>query len=199
MTSNTRQKILDSALQLFNSKGTEQVSIRDVAKKVGISHGNLCYYFPNIENLVETPYLQLVAEQEDLFRRMTARDVSLQTLKASSTESLTLLYNYKFLMLDFVSVMRRNKKIRDHYRQLFKRRKDQFRNIFGWMIANEYMRPEMFPGHYEKVIEQMFVVGDFWMASSEILYDGKEKDRITHYAEIIDMVLFPYLTPKAFT
>jgi AcrR family transcriptional regulator len=197
MAQNTRQKIVDTALTLFNLKGADQVSIRDVASKAGISHGNLCYYFPNIENLVENLYLQLAAEQDELFIRMTAKDVSLQTLKASSKESLTLLYKYRFLMLDFVAVMRKSKQVRAHYRHLFKLRKDQFRNVFAWMIAEGYLRPEMYPGHYEKVIEQMFIVGDFWMASSEILYDGKEKDKIAHYADIIDHVLFPYLTPKA--
>jgi AcrR family transcriptional regulator len=197
MAPNTRQKILDTALLLFNTKGADQISIRDVATKAGMSHGNLCYYFPNIENLVENLYLQLAAEQDELFIRMTARDVSLQTLKASSKESLTLLYKYRFLMLDFVAVMRKGKKIREHYRQLFKLRKDQFRSVFAWMISQGYMKPEIYPGHYEKVIEQMFIVGDFWMASAEILYEGQEKDKIAHYADIIDQVLFPYLTPKA--
>jgi AcrR family transcriptional regulator len=198
MALNTRQKILDTALQLFNSRNVDLVTIRDVAKKAGISHGNLCYHFPNIENLVEHLYRQLAAEQDELFTRMTAREVSLETLKASSLESLTMLYRYKFLMLDFVSVMRKNKTIRDHYRKLYKLRKDQFRQIFTWMISQDYLKPEIYPGHYDRVIEQLFIVGDFWMASAEILYEGKEKEKVAHYADIIDQVLFPYLTPKAF-
>jgi AcrR family transcriptional regulator len=193
MAPDTRHKILDAALELFNSTNVDQVSIRDVAKKAGISHGNLCYHFPNIESLVEHLYLRLAAEQDALFARMTAKEVSLQTLKASSTESLTLLYRYKFLMLDFVSVMRKSKTIRAHYRRLYKLRKEQFRKIFAWMIAMGYLKPEAYPGHYEKVIEQLFIVGDFWIASAEILYQGKEKEKIAHYADIIDHVLFPYL------
>jgi AcrR family transcriptional regulator len=197
MAPDTRQKILNAALQLFNSRNVEQVSIREVAKKAGISHGNLCYHFPNIENLVEHLYLQLAAEQDQLFARMTAQEVSLQTLKTSSTESLALLYRYKFLMLDFVAVMRKSKTIRTHYRQLFKMRKEQFKKIFAWMISKGYMKEEVYPGHYDKVIEQLFIVGDFWMASAEVLYEGKEKDKIAYYADIIDQVLFPYLTPAA--
>ena len=198
MAPDTRQRILDAALQLFNAMNVDQVTIRDVAKKVGISHGNLCYHFPNMESLVEALYLRLAAEQDDLFTRMTAQEVSLETLKASSKESLTLLHRYRFLMLDFVSVMRKSKAIRNHYRQLYKARKDQFRNIFAWMIGHGYMKPEVYPGHYEKVIEQLFIVGDFWLASAEILYEGKPKDKIAYYADIIDHVLFPYLTAKAF-
>jgi AcrR family transcriptional regulator len=198
MVKNTRKKILDAALQLFNSRNVDQVTIRDVAAKAGISHGNLCYHFPNIESLVENLYLQLASEQDELFKRMTAKEASLETLKSSSLESLTMLYRYKFLMLDFVTVMRKNKTIRDHYRDLYKLRKDQFRSVFAWMISQGYLKPEVYPGHYDKVIEQLFIVGDFWMASAEILYEGKEKEKVSHYADIIDQVLFPYLTPNAF-
>lgn len=197
MASDTRQKILDTALRLFNANGVEQTSLREIAGKIGISHGNLCYHFPNIDNLVENLYLQLVAEQDELFGRMTSRGVSIQMLKASSKESLTLLYKYRFLMLDFVAVMRKSRKIRSHYRKLYQMRKDQFRKVLAWMTAEGYLKPEIYPGHYEKVIEQLFIVGDFWIASSEILYEGAEKDKIAYYADIIDQVIFPYLTPKA--
>lgn len=100
-------------------------------------------------------------------------------------------------MLDFVTVMRKNKKIREHYRKLFRLRQDQFRNVFAWMITEGYMKPETYSGQYEKLIEQMFIVGDFWIASAEILYDGKEKDKISHYVDILNQVLFPYLSQKA--
>jgi AcrR family transcriptional regulator len=194
---NTRQKILDAALQLFNTQNVDQVTIRDVARKAGISHGNLCYHFPNIQSLVENLYLQLAAEQDALFARMTSTEVSMETLKASSMESLSILYRYKFLMLDFVSVMRKSKTIRNHYRKLYKLRKEQFRKVFAWMSSEGYLKPELYPGHYEKVIEQLFIVGDFWIASAEILFDGKEKDKVGYYTDIIDHVLFPYLTEKA--
>ena len=131
MAKDTRQKILDVALRLFNATNVDRVSIRDVAMKAGISHGNLCYYFPNIESLVENLYLQLVAEQDELFNKMNNDQVSIETLKKSSMESLGILYKYKFLMLDFVTVMRKSKTIRDHYRKLFRLRKEQFRNVFS--------------------------------------------------------------------
>lgn len=197
MASDTRQKILDTALKLFNSKNVDQVSIRDVAQKAGISHGNLCYHFPNIDSLVENLYLQLAAEQDALFIKMTAKEVTIETLRASSLESLSILYKYKFLMLDFVSVMRKSKMIRQHYRKLYQMRKEQFRKVFSWMVTNGFLKPEFYPGHYEKVIEQLFIVGDFWIASAEILFEGKEKDKVDHYVGIIDQVLFPYLTEKA--
>jgi len=196
MVKDIKNRILDISLELFNNHGIDEVSIRDVAKKVGISHGNLCYHFPNIESLIENLYKRLVSEQDELFQKMTGQEVSLAFLKASSAESFKLLYKYKFLMLDFVSIMRKSKVIREHYRELYKLRKQQFRMVISWMLKEEYIKQEIYPGHYEKVIEQLFIIGDFWIASSEILFEGNETDKFNYYTDIINQVLFPYLTDK---
>jgi len=198
MRKDTKERILDAALHLFNNQSVDQVTIREVAKKAGISHGNLCYHFPNIESLVENLYKRLAAEQDELFLKMTGQEVSLPFLRSSSAQSFQLLYKYKFLMLDFVSIMRKSKFIREHYRKLYKLRKEQFRMLFSWLLKEGYLRPEIYPGHYDKVVEQLFIIGDFWIASSEILYEGKEKDKLPYYTDIVDQVLFPYLTEKAF-
>lgn len=198
MAKNTREIILDSALQLFNSQGVDQLTVRDIARKAKISHGNLQYHFPSVEDIVENLYKRLVAELDELFLKMTGQEVSLSLLYHSSEFTLRLLYKYKFLMLDFVSVMRKSKYIRSHYRKLYKQRKDQFGLVLQWMLAEGYLKEEPYPGHYEKVVEQLFIIGDFWIASSEILYDGKEKEKIPYYIDIINQVMFPYFTEKTF-
>lgn len=46
-----RAKIQVEALSLFNEKGFENVSIDEIAKKVGCSVGNIYHYFPNKDSL----------------------------------------------------------------------------------------------------------------------------------------------------
>ena len=49
----TRQRILRCAEALFQEKGYNGVSMRDIAEAAGIKVGNLTYYFPKKERLVE--------------------------------------------------------------------------------------------------------------------------------------------------
>lgn len=50
--SNRRADILETALKLFNEKGIDGVTTRDIAKKIKISLGNLTYYFPAKSDIV---------------------------------------------------------------------------------------------------------------------------------------------------
>lgn len=54
LKSEIREKILQSALQVFAKKGYVKCSISDIAKTAGISTGNIYHYFPNKEALFYT-------------------------------------------------------------------------------------------------------------------------------------------------
>jgi AcrR family transcriptional regulator len=47
-----KDDILEVALQLFNKKGIDSVTTRDIAKELKISLGNLTYYFPSKMDIV---------------------------------------------------------------------------------------------------------------------------------------------------
>src|SRR5690554_2594276 len=43
----TREMIMDAARDLFAEKGYQQVSMRQIAKELGYSHGAIYYHFKN--------------------------------------------------------------------------------------------------------------------------------------------------------
>lgn len=50
--SNRKENILKTALELFNERGIDGVTTRDIAKEIKISLGNLTYYFPSKSDIV---------------------------------------------------------------------------------------------------------------------------------------------------
>jgi AcrR family transcriptional regulator len=48
----TKEKILKEALSQFNERGLHQVGIREIARTLGISPGNMSYHFPKKEDLL---------------------------------------------------------------------------------------------------------------------------------------------------
>ncbi|WP_071460397.1 forespore capture DNA-binding protein RefZ [Bacillus massilinigeriensis] len=53
MKKNAREKIVDSAVYLFNTKGYSGTSIRDIAAKARVNAANIAYYFNNKNGLLE--------------------------------------------------------------------------------------------------------------------------------------------------
>jgi AcrR family transcriptional regulator len=57
----TKDKILETARDLFNQKGTRSVTTNHIAEAVGISPGNLYYHFRNKEDIIRAIFEQLTA------------------------------------------------------------------------------------------------------------------------------------------
>ncbi|MEB3218725.1 MAG: TetR/AcrR family transcriptional regulator [Nostocales cyanobacterium 94392] len=72
-----RKELLWKSFDLFASKGYGSVTMREIAKELGVSTGTLYHYFPNKETL----YLQLVEEQ-------TEQDISNFFTEAGNPETL---------------------------------------------------------------------------------------------------------------
>src|SRR5215218_3060622 len=56
---NTRDKILDKALEMFNERGIEYVGLRELASILGMRVSNITYYFPTKDDLVYQLSLEL--------------------------------------------------------------------------------------------------------------------------------------------
>jgi len=63
----TRERILETALALFNRLGEPNVTTADIADEMGISPGNLYYHFANKDEIISELYGQLERAIEPLF------------------------------------------------------------------------------------------------------------------------------------
>lgn len=67
----TRRRLLDRALKLFQQRGVEATTMRDIAKAAGLSLGAAYYYFPSKDALVFAYYEDNQAQMEALAERAT--------------------------------------------------------------------------------------------------------------------------------
>jgi AcrR family transcriptional regulator len=77
----TRERILESALELFRERGYDATTMRMIAAAAGVSLGNSYYYFPSKDHLVQAFYWRLHTDrvaavgdrltgERDLLRRL---------------------------------------------------------------------------------------------------------------------------------
>ena len=193
----TKQRILQTSLQLFNQYGVDTITVRHIAKELSMSHGNLCYHFPNTDAIAETLYEQLIEELNSVLHEPAVFDtINLQAFYNLCAFVFEKLYKYKFLIQDFISLVRRNPNLKQKHRDLIASRKVFFQLAINAGIEAGFLKPDIIEGQYENFFNQLFIIGDFWLASAEILYEGKEEDKLQTYLNTAFTLIVPYLTEK---
>lgn len=68
---NRKEKILDSALEIFGSKGFKEATIRDIAKKAGVGLGTTFYYFKDKDDLFYSViFREVEKERKKVLKRL---------------------------------------------------------------------------------------------------------------------------------
>lgn len=104
---NTRRRILETAIQLFNGKGTKTVTTNHIAAAVGISPGNLYYHFRSKEDIIHG-ILDLMDESGfEATRRIQSETVpmSLETLERQFRVIQEINWRFRFFKRELPSLI----------------------------------------------------------------------------------------------
>lgn len=193
----TKDKILDTALELFNTEGIDTVTVRHIAGTMGISHGNLQYHYPNTNLVIQALYDRLAARFDVLLTAIpTAGTNRMETFRQSVTASFELVYEFRFIFLHFVEIGRRIPAITKHYKHNLRKREPQFMHIFSLMQQEGIMRKDIPEEVLKLFVHQLFIVTDFWLSSNEITLQLKGKKALKYYSGLFWGMFYPYLTAK---
>ena len=192
----TKEIILDTALDLFNTKGLSQTTLRTIARKMGISQGNLNYHYKKREDIIEALYFQLVKKINESIPVSSPSDDILKTLFSMSNSVMQHLFEYRFFLLDFVQVMRAHNQIRKHFIKLTATREAQFMGFIRILVEQDLMRKELLPNEYKNLCNRIQILGDFWISSAQIFNRKITHKLIYKYEEMINQSIYPYLTEK---
>ncbi|HEX7374641.1 MAG TPA: TetR/AcrR family transcriptional regulator, partial [Steroidobacteraceae bacterium] len=139
----TRTRIADAALALFNADGTHAVSTRHVAAKLGISPGNLYYHFGNKEEIVLELYERVERELLEALAPPEAALPSFDVVLDYPDRIFAHLWEYRFFYRDLTSLLQDVPGLKERYRGLAERVQASSQRIFrkmvdqGWMEASD--------------------------------------------------------------
>lgn len=194
----TRDKILEKARDLFNERGISQVSSRDISRELGISYGNLCYYFASKNDLVLELFSLMQTELDKQVKNLHAEIFRFDFMVQSLRRMLKVLYKYKFVSLDLPNLVRNENfsEIARHARRQYQFRVNIAREIYAFLQEQGYLKVEKYPGHYDKLSHGVIMLINSWIIDAEIYYEGPEEGKVDEYLELIYRVVSASLTPK---
>ena len=191
----TKQRIKDKARELFNVQGMSDTSLRNIAQTLGMSQGNLNYHYKVKQDLVEALYFELVDKMDEQMNQTVNVASVLSILYQRSEQTLTIFYEYRFLIKDLYRIFRENEKVKTHYIQLQALRRQQFLMLFEGLVAEGLMRQPAFEQEYLNLYTRMQILGDNWINAQECLH-ADCPNPVGYYNYILIEILYPYLTKK---
>ncbi|MCF6269198.1 MAG: TetR/AcrR family transcriptional regulator [Melioribacteraceae bacterium] len=192
----TKEKILNSSLKLFNKYGLAKVTLRTIAKEVGISQGNLNYHFKKRDEIIEALYFQLVKNIDKSMVEIKPKEINLKLLLDLIKSIMVYFYTYRFFLLDFVQIIKENKVIKKHYLELSELRENQFLEMITILKVKKIMWEEKLPNEHNYLCKRLQILSDFWISSAEIESTQISIKTISKYSDIIIQEIYPYLTAK---
>lgn len=189
---NTKTRILEASISLLNEHGFANVSLPQIAKKLGISLGNLTYHFPKKEQLVERIYdmfrddLTIITKEYQPLVDLAGIDLQLQAFYKFQEK-------YRFFYLDLLELNRAYPAIAERHHPYVEGHIKGIYNYFIFNVGSGNLQSFDNLEVYEKLAHQ------FWMTivffRTQLAFRGKtgtqEEMRTDAWA-----LVFPYLTEK---
>lgn len=192
----TKERILATALRLFNEQGIDVITIRHIAKDMGISHSNIQYYFKNADEIIAAIYTNHINEMDELPVFSEQEFQSLKSLEESITAVMEHIYNYRFIYIHFVVIARRLPEVKKVYAKRFAIRREQFLLLFENYRRHGIVRDDIPEEVWENLVRMLYVIGDFWISANELTTGLKGKKAVAFYVKMVKDLFFPYLTEK---
>lgn len=194
---NTRDRILRASLQLFNKKGLTDVSIRDIAAEMGISDGNLRYHFRTKDDLVEALFNQLADGIGVELQGAVTGELTIGLMKHLLEHLIKNFYAYRFILQDINAILNTHPKTKKKFDVIAVERTEMTYQLIMAYVQIGYLVEEPYAGHYRRMVDNMLILGHFFINGAQLFYKGKQKDIVPHYTETIFSIMYPYFTEKA--
>jgi AcrR family transcriptional regulator len=158
----TRERILETSLELFNRLGEPHVTTADIADEMNISPGNLYYHFRNKDDIIG-----------ELAAAFDARVTPLLVVpreRAANVEDLWLLLHllfehmgeYRFLYRDLDELTSRNRKLASRFADLVRRASGALMALFEGMVGAGTMRAT--EAERAALAHNVVLVSTYWMS-----------------------------------
>ena len=190
----TEERIVRVALEMFNKAGVEYVGMRELAAALDMRIGNLTYYFPTKDDLVNRLSLDLASENNKTI--VPLEEVTIKVFFEMLRQVFQNHLKYRCLMLSFVHILERNPIISKRYGKIQSKRNETWANNVLALQKGKYIATHN-QAEIDFLVSSIALIARFWISEATISYKGQsEQFQITHYLKMIARIFIPYATSK---
>jgi len=190
----TKEKIVDTAIDLFNAKGSTKTSTRHIADAMGISVGNLYYYFKNKEEIIRRIFERMIVDYDGAMK-VEVIEGKLIDYEKLFTMVFSYHWKYRFFKKEFISLFHKDKVLGGMYRAVQGQKIREIEMLIRSQIELG-MTQELDEKTLKALVHNSWILSSYWVTFLEIAGDMNEQ-RLQEGIEAMMYLIKPYLTDRA--
>lgn len=191
---NTKQRIINASIRLFNENGMANVRLQQIANDIGISVGNLAYHFRNKEAIIEAINEDLHQEAAEILSTYRIYP-NLLDFDNQLSKYFAFIQKYPFYFLDLLEITRHYPDIRSERQVHINKMVRQIRKRFDYNLQRGIIKAEPRPGIYDGIANAIWALITFWVPQKLVRGDSAAMQE-TEFKNLIWNLVYPNFTEK---
>jgi AcrR family transcriptional regulator len=187
----TRQRILDTSLAMFNEQGEPNVTTNHIADELEISPGNLYYHFRNKDDIIEQLFQRFEERMDSALVAPEGRLPNLEDIWLQLHLVFECIWEYRFLYRDLVDILSRNRHLRLRFARILKRAAGNATTVMRGLVQAGVMRASA--KEVDSTATNILVIATFWLNYSSVRGDRDEQESIRLGIVQVMMLVSPFL------
>jgi AcrR family transcriptional regulator len=158
----TRERILETALALFNDHGEPGITATAIAETMGISPGNLHYHFSSKQEIVESLVASFRADIADALTIPERDHIDIEDVWLFLHLIFESIWRYRFLYRDLNELLSRHRAVETQVRWVLARKIEVARTLLNGLAAEGQLNAT--PMEIETLAVTMTVLTTYWLS-----------------------------------
>ena len=189
----TRERIVETALALFNRFGEPHITTADIADEMEISPGNLYYHFRNKDEIIAELFAAFERRLDGVFAVPERRDASVEDLWLLLHLLFEAMWDHRFLFRDLDELLSRNRRLASRFASIMRRGTGIVTELCRSLVAAGTMRAS--EREIAALADNVSLVATYWISyqklhSGERTADGVDLGRAAY--QVLSLVA-PFL------
>lgn len=193
-TKETQKRILDTAVALFNSHGSANISANRIADECGLSRGNLYYHFNNKATIIHAIYDRMANEVKSNWVGDRERP-TINHMFAMFDRQLALIWRYRFFYRELMALLAGDERLQQRFSADRNQRTKVVVEFFTALIENNVLLGPQNRKTLENLVKLSWILSDNWINYISVDTPDVYPDCVSEGYELLIDLFRPYLTP----
>jgi AcrR family transcriptional regulator len=163
VATDTKSRILDAALTLFNERGTDNVTTNHIAEALGMSPGNLYYHYRNKAEIVRGLFTRITGEWAENYAVPPGTMPSVEMMETMVAGNFEIQARYRFFFRDLTLLLNADPELAAAYQANRAAGIGNTKFLISLFTEAGVINPVGSDEALDDLAQLLWLVGDFWL------------------------------------